>query len=289
MPSRCDLTLIDVALPEGGNATNIKVKGKGRSEYFVYDNIINDWRVFSQRILLGDHPGFDGSDTPGVNIGNRSGNAEQQIYATAIGTSAGQNSQKTNAIAIGYEAGYSSQGSNAIAIGYRAGNILQGSNSIAIGYLAGTTQVSNSIVLNGGSNGINVAQSGFYVNPIRGADISQSVLWYDTATSELRYTGSSQRYKYDIIPFEKPTATLYQLEPREFKYKLSGSQDIGLIAEEVFNIDPSLVYLSQGEPEGIQWNIITIYLLQEIKKLRNRIQALKEKKHLFTARATGFT
>ena len=283
MPGRCDLTLIDVALSEGGNATNIKVKGKKWSEYFVYDNKINDWRVFSHRILLGDHANFDGSDIPGINIGNRSGNAAQEIYATAIGTSAGQNSQKTNAIAIGHNAGYSSQGTNAIAIGHNAGYSSQGSNAIAIGYNAGTIQVSNSIILCGGSNGMNATQSGTFIKPIRGADISQSVLWYDTDTSEIRYTGSSQRYKYDIIPFEKPTTSIYQLEPREFKYKLSGTPDVGLIAEEVFHIDPQLVYLSKGEPEGIQWNIITIYLLQEIKKLRNRIQVLKQ---LLSARTT---
>jgi len=356
MPGKCALTLIAVSLPQGGNASNIKVKGKNWGDYFVYDDDdkVRDWVVFSKRILLGDHAGFNGTDIHAINIGNRSGNRNQQEYASAIGIGAGETDQKSNAIAIGSQAGENRQNLYAIAMGQNAGQTNQqnsaiaigkntaqteqqnnaiaigtnaaqknqqnnaisigtnagqtgqktysiaigtntaqtnqGKYSIAIGTNAGRTgQAENSIMFSAVPNGISSKESGFYVKPIRAASYG-SMLCYDPYNNEIHYEGSSRRYKYDIISLENLTSTVYQLQPREFKYKLSGQTDIGLIAEEVYEIDSSLAYLNQNNiPEGIRWNTITTYLLKEIKKLRNRILVLKEKKQLFSTRTTGFT
>jgi hypothetical protein len=51
--------------------------------------------------------------------------------------------------------------------------------------------------------------------------------------------------------------------------------DIGLIAEEAFKCDPSFAYLDKDQiPEGIQWNVITTYLVAEFKKLKMELDEL---------------
>lgn len=279
MPTRCPFVAIN-AVSKSADVGSLTKPDNGKSfGSYLYWNAQSEsggkWTAEDESVHLGLNAALNQQSDNIIALGAESGQSSQP-NAIAIGRNAGQTDQRINSISIGTNAGQSKQGSNSIAIGQNAGLIEQGPYSIAIGTNAGRTgQVASSIILSVGLTGIVAEQSGFYVNPIRGADIAYGALTYDIATSEIRYNGSSQRYKYDICPLEKDTSVLYQLEPREFKYKLSGNQDIGLIAEEVFNIDPSLVYLSKGEPEGIQWNTITTYLLQEMKKLKSEVDELE--------------
>ena len=227
-------------------------------------------------IAIGSNAGQMNQQSNSIAIGTNAGQTIQLSNSIAIGSNAGQINQESNSIAIGSNAGQTGQKTHAIAIGANAGQLNQGEYSIAIGVNAGQTgQAANSIIICAGPTGISTSESGFYVNPIRGPRGAWGVLAYDLSTNEIFLNGSSRRYKYDIIPLENDTSTIYQLEPREFKYKLSGKTDIGLIAEEVYQIDPSLVYLNNGEPEGIQWNTITTYLLQELQKLKIEVDELE--------------
>lgn len=249
----------------------------------------------SNAIAIGDQAGTGNQGDYAVAIGQLSGSNNQQENAIAIGPQAGQSNQGTYAIAIGQLAGnlYQSrgaiaigngsgldyQGINSIAIGNGAGEYAQGNNSIAIGYKAGfNSQHANSIILNASSSALDASlNSGFYVNPINGPRSSSNVLSYDTTTGEVYYNGSSERYKYDIAPLSKDTSVVYNLQPREFKYKLSDEPDIGLIAEEAFECDPSFAYLDKDQiPEGIQWNVITTYLVAEMKKLKKELDDLEK-------------
>ena len=196
----------------------------------------------------------------------------------AIGQLAGNLYQSIKAIAIGDAAGQDYQGINSIAIGNNAGKYAQGNNSIAIGFKAGiTSQPTNSIILNADTAPLNASTSGFYVRPINGPRSSSNVLSYDTTTGEVYFNGSSERYKYDIEPLSKDTSVVYNLQPREFKYKLSDEPDIGLIAEEAFACDQAFAYLDKDQiPEGIQWNVITTYLVAEMKKLKRELDDLEK-------------
>ena len=70
--------------------------------------------------------------------------------------------------------------------------------------------------------------------------------------------------------------SIYDLQPREFKYKDDHSPDIGLIAEEAFYTNNAFAYLDkEGIPEGIQWNAITASLIKEIQQMKQRIAVLK--------------
>ena len=74
---------------------------------------------------------------------------------------------------------------------------------------------------------------------------------------------------------------LYDLRPVSFDWKdterakLEGTQ-IGLIAEEVYGVCPNLTWLDkEGKPEGVHYEWLGVPLLVEIKKLRNRVEALE--------------
>jgi len=229
-------------------------------------------------VAIGQFAGSNKQNENSISIGPQAGQSNQGTYAVAIGQLAGNLYQSSGAIAIGNGAGLDYQGINSIAIGNGAGEYAQGNNSIAIGYQAGiTSQSANSIILNASSSSLNSSTSGFYVRPINGPRSSSNVLSYDTTTGEVYFNGSSERYKYDIEPLSKDTSVVYNLQPREFKYKLSDESDIGLIAEEAFECDPSFAYLDKDQiPEGIQWNVITTYLVEEMKKLKKELDDLEK-------------
>ena len=234
----------------------------------------------STSIAIGYFAGFDNQYPQCVAIGQGAGYHYQGSASIAIGTNAGQTNQSSNSVAIGQLSGRFSQGINSIAIGQNAGSYAQGSNSIAIGYGAGvTSQAQNSIILNASTIPLNTSNMGFFVSSIQGPRSSSNVLSYNTTTNEIYYNGSSERYKYDIEPLTKDTSVIYDLQPREFKYNMTGESDIGLIAEEAFECDPSFAYLDKDQiPEGIQWNVITTYLIAEVKKLKMEIDELESAK-----------
>ena len=131
------------------------------------------------------------------------------------------------------------------------------------------------LILNATTTALNASTPGLFVSSVRGPRSSSNVLSYDTNTNEIYYNGSSERYKYDIASLSKDTSVIYDLQPREFKYKITDEPDVGLIAEEAFKCDPSFAYLDKDKiPEGIQWNVITTYLIAELKKLKMELEEL---------------
>jgi hypothetical protein len=325
--------LLDVVLSSGEITAGIKVKGTNWGDYFIHDSTISTWKVFSDKIIIGDHTGNDGLTAFGIGrytgevnqsatavaIGNYAGNASQgdgsvalgrfaggtaqlgvaiglfagyeyqQIGAVSLGTNAGYSHQQSGAVAVGYDTGSFNQQVGAVAIGTNAGQTGQQVGAVAIGTNAGQTgQHTNSIVIgqNTGANYQNIVidasptipliplKAGVFIRPVRGPMAGNNLMSYNTATKEVFYNGSSERYKYDIQ--DAPSVSIQNLQPREFKYKLDGAQDIGLIAEETYECDKAFAYLDKDQlPEGIQWNVITTALLMELKQIKQRIEILK--------------
>jgi len=231
----------------------------------------------SNAIAIGSNAGQNMQSNSAIAIGVFAGQISQSVNAIAIGSQAGNNVQSANSIAIGANAGLDYQGINCIAIGSSAGKYNQGHNAIAIGTNAGaTSQAPNSIILNASSIALNTTTAGLFVSSIQGPRGSSNVLSYDTETCEVYYNGSSQRYKYDIQNLSTDTSAVYNLQPKSFKYKLTDEPDVGLIAEEAYKCDPSFAYLDKDQiPEGIQWNVITTYLIAEFKKLKMELNELE--------------
>lgn len=239
-------------------------------------------------IAIGANSGQQSQD--GIAIGHVAGYNNQQPDAIAIGLNAGY--QYQNSIALGYNAGFSGQQPGAIAIGSTAGYNVQHQYAIAIGNNAGRTNQSsysiaignnvnalttNTIVIDASSSTLSPATAGVFIRPIRGPMMANNLLSWDTTTKEIFYNGSSERFKYDIKPLTTPP-NIDNLTPRKFKYKSDDSSDIGLIAEEAFNINNAFAYLDKdGIPEGIQWNTITACLIKEIQQMKKRIEVLKKR------------
>ena len=107
-----------------------------------------------------------------------------------------------------------------------------------------------------------------------------SSLQVDIATGRLTYPGSSQRFKKNIEDCKIDTSLIYKIKVHEFDYKEENGNchDIGLIAEDVHEI-PDLRYLvvynAKKEPSAINYDKITLYLLEEQKKLLERIEKLE--------------
>ena len=124
------------------------------------------------------------------------------------------------------------------------------------------------------SNGANR----FFVNPIRTTSVVGNALYWDSTTSEIIAATSSLRYKTNITDLQRDSAVLHQFRPREYDGKFEPGHFVGFIAEELYDIDPYCAVIRNDTqlPESINWNTIIVYLVNEVKKLRAEVDALKQ-------------
>jgi len=89
---------------------------------------------------------------------------------------------------------------------------------------------------------------------------------------------SSAIYKENIKELEIDTTKIYDLKPSNFNFKTTPEKlDFGLIAEEVEKFIPELIsYTREGKPEAVKYSLLSVLLLQEIKKLKQEIDNLKD-------------
>ena len=95
---------------------------------------------------------------------------------------------------------------------------------------------------------------------------------------------SSRKYKENIVDMTTDSSKVLNLRPVNFKYKdyeqgdkiVTGRSSFGLIAEEVHEEVPEIVlYDSDNTPDALDYPLMTVLLLAEVKKLRVEIDALK--------------
>ena len=120
-------------------------------------------------------------------------------------------------------------------------------------------------------NGVN----GIKMSGIANASTANT-LYYNTSTNAISYASSSLRHKENIVPLSIDSSKIYQLSPVEFDYKESKTHDIGYIAETVDNILPELVGKDRdGLPDGIKYINLIMLIIEEMKKLKQRILELE--------------
>lgn len=89
--------------------------------------------------------------------------------------------------------------------------------------------------------------------------------------------GSSARYKENIIDFDRGWEFVKKLRPVYYNYKDGGLRDIGLIAEEVNEVDPRLIYAHKnGTIEGVKYDRIGVLLIDVVKDQQAQIEAQQE-------------
>jgi hypothetical protein len=97
------------------------------------------------------------------------------------------------------------------------------------------------------------------------------------ASNEVFKVTSKEEFKRGIQPLNERfnSELVFDLEPRSFVWKESGVEDFGLIAEEVHEIFPGLVsYDEDGKPYSIRYTMLSVLLLEEIKKLKEQLERL---------------
>ncbi len=136
-----------------------------------------------------------------------------------------------------------------------------------------------------------------YNNTVSGSANVQS-----SSDGQLRRLSSSAKYKKDIETLDHETADkVLELRPVWFKAKESnvdnkeGWSYVGLIAEEVAEIEPRLVFYKTVEvgvdesgnqtfevletpiPEGVQYEKLSVYLLDVVKREKARSNDLEQR------------
>ena len=225
----------------------------------------------AQNTFFGGNAGF----------GNVSGNNNTYIGFNA-GSPVGGNSNNTY---IGNNTGNSSSsGSNNTLLGYNA-TISAGSggfvvNSTAIGAGAVVTE-SNRIVLGTPAEDVVIPGdlSADYTTvrliQINELGISGSQDICRNSSGIVSGCSSSRRYKTDITPFNSGLSLINRLRPVTFKWKSDGSPDLGLVAEEVAEIEPLLASYKDGRVEGVKYNRLGVVLLNAVKEQQAQIESLK--------------
>jgi hypothetical protein len=84
---------------------------------------------------------------------------------------------------------------------------------------------------------------------------------------------SSLRYKTDVRPFLGGLDLVNRLRPISFQWKVDGSPDVGLGAEEVAKVEPRLVTRNaQGEILGVKYSQVSAVLINAIKEQQTQIK-----------------
>ena len=89
---------------------------------------------------------------------------------------------------------------------------------------------------------------------------------------------SSIRFKENIQPLEPALAKVEKLNPVTYTKITSQEEEIGLIAEEVAELFPEVVtYNEAGQPQGIQYQRLSVILLKALQELTERVNKLENK------------
>jgi hypothetical protein len=109
-------------------------------------------------------------------------------------------------------------------------------------------------------------------------NVSTNVTVTGTMTAGTVVETSSIAYKENIRSLDSTTEAILSMDPVIYDRK-DGSQknEVGLIAEEVYKIAPELVHLKDGNPEGIKYTKLAVYLLHAIKDLKKDLDMLKKR------------
>lgn len=245
----------------------------------------------------------------GIAIGTAS-NAGDGDSNIAIGASASIGFGYTNSNVIG--AASSCESNNCLIVGKSSTIVTTSEDNIVVGnsqtipknyancVFVGHSQtlpsatINNSIFLGSSAAPITSFSDALFVNPSMATAGAMTALHYDSASGRIYPVTSSIRYKEDIRQ-PKQTERIYDVEVCD--YKLKGShchcggdcesknckrREIGTIAEEVYKIIPEVVVMSKDpetneqRPETVLYDRLVLFLIPELKKLRDRVTELEE-------------
>jgi hypothetical protein len=211
----------------------------------------------------------------GTSTGNftMSGNGQNSVFGSSAFTS---NSSGNNNTAIGFGALPScTTGNNNIVIGSIAGSTLTtGSGNIYVNANAASGSEAT-------TTRIGTSQNKCFIAGIRGITTGNAnaiAVLVDSA-GQLGTVSSSRAVKHDIEDMGALSDNVLNLRPVSFVYNddASNTKQFGLIAEEVAEILPEIVVKDDNDqPQTIQYHILPVLLLNEVKKQQTTIDQMKD-------------
>jgi hypothetical protein len=122
--------------------------------------------------------------------------------------------------------------------------------------------------------------SGCFVRPLR-ALAAATAVYYNATTFELSYLTSSVTTKNTIQDMTMDTNMVYVLSPKTYYYNSDPNAgiQIGYIAEDVQSLNSQFATydMPNGNPVAINYNAVVVFMMEEIRKLRTRIEQLETK------------
>ena len=231
--------------------------------------------------------------------GNRRGNQNTGTGVLALESSRFDNGPDNTA--YGYRALGDNNGSRNTAIGWNAlKNVFEGIENIALGHSAGrnlsTSGSYNIDIGNRGAAGDNrvvrigdTDQVRTFIAGVSGRTVTNGLTVHVNAAGQLGTTPSSERFKDDIKPMGKASEAIFALKPVTFCYKKgidpNGTQQFGLVAEEVEKVNRDLVVRdSGGKPYTVRYDAVNAMLLNEFLKEHRKVAILQSGVAELTAR-----
>ena len=157
-----------------------------------------------------------------------------------------------------------------------------GSSTTSAG-VAGTSDSGNGVYGTSSSG-----YAGYFSGRVRVTSIpsgpSTGQVCFDNAGNLLRCT-SSLRWKTNVQPFHGGMEIVQKLRPISFTWKEVGTRDIGLGAEDVAQVAPSLAITnSDGEVEGVKYERLNVVLINAIQQQQRELKTLREANSALSAR-----
>jgi hypothetical protein len=93
----------------------------------------------------------------------------------------------------------------------------------------------------------------------------------------LYYQTSSARFKDNITDLEDRFEKILAVRPVQYRDKVSGAEEIGVIAEELEaqGLDKLLIY-EDGRPLAVKYEMVSLYLLEVVKQQRTLLNDLRD-------------
>ncbi|MEQ1606743.1 MAG: tail fiber domain-containing protein [Pyrinomonadaceae bacterium] len=101
---------------------------------------------------------------------------------------------------------------------------------------------------------------------------------FNAAGDLLQCGASSLRWKTNVQPYRTGLDIIRRLRPISFEWKEDGRADIGLGAEEVAKIDPTLAYTNaEGGIQGVKYDRLNIVLINAVKEQQTQIESQEKR------------
>jgi hypothetical protein len=130
--------------------------------------------------------------------------------------------------------------------------------------------------------------AGYFAGRVRVTSIpagpSTGQVCFNPAGDLLQCT-SSLRWKTNVQPFHGGLDIVQKLRPISFTWKEVGTNDIGLGAEDVAQVAPSLaITSSDGEVQGVKYDRLNVVLINAIQQQQGELKTLQEANSALNAR-----